>query len=117
MDRLLFSIPTYAARYFSSTYNDLFQKLPQKTNIVVLVHEATKSIVQGWISTAGLEQRATVVSAPDHLYFSMWAEDGYVIVNDTTSGETYFVEPFYFPRYGDSLIADFIANSTDLKDT
>ena len=117
MDRLLLTVPTYAARGLASTYQDLFSMLPQTTLIVVLVHEATKSIVEGWITAAGLEQRATVVVAPDHLYFSVWAEDGYVIAKDTSSGETYFVEPFSFPRYGDSLVADFISNATDLKDT
>lgn len=117
MDRLLLTVPTYAAGGLASTYQDLLSKLPQTTQIVVLVHEATKSIVEGWITTAGREQRTTVVAAPDHLHFSVWAEDGYVVAKDTRCGETYFVEPFSFPRYGDSLIADFISNATDLKDT
>lgn len=117
MERLLFSIPTYAVQRLASTYQDLFQKLPQTTHIVVLVHEATKSKVEDLIRISGLAQRSTVVSAPDHLQFSIWAEDAYAIAKDTTSGDTYFVEPFSFPRFGDSLIADFIANSTDLKDT
>lgn len=117
MDRLLLTIPTYAVRGLASTYQDLLSKLPQNTSIVVLVHEDTRSVVEGWISASGLEQKATVVAAPDHLHFSVWAEDGYVVSLDKDNGDTYFVEPFSFPRYGDSLIADFVSNATDLKDT
>ena len=44
-------------------------------------------------------------------------EDGYSIVIDKSTNITYFVEPFSFRRYGDSLIADFISYATDLKRT
>jgi len=39
------------------------------------------------------------------------------VVRDEEAGSTDFVEPFSFPRYGDSLVADFVANATDLDKT
>ncbi len=60
-----------------------------------------------------------MVDAPDYLAFSVWAEDGYVAVTDE-GGEparTFLVEPFTFPRYGDSLIADLVAEATDIQST
>ena len=117
IDRLLFTIPTYAVQGLATAYQDIFKNLPATTRIVVLVHEETRSTVENWISNAGLDAQAEVVSAPNHIHFSIWAEDGYAVSKDIESGKTYFVEPFSFPRYGDSLIADFISNSTDLEDT
>jgi hypothetical protein len=40
-----------------------------------------------------------------------------VAAKDQDSTNTYLIEPFSFPRYGDSLVADFVANATDIKDT
>lgn len=34
-----------------------------------------------------------MVTAPDHLHFSIWAEDGYLVASDSGDGRTSFVEP------------------------
>ena len=117
LDRILFTIPNYAAKSFSTTYQEIFRTLPDSTRVVALVHEETKKIVENWISGASLDERTEIVSVPNHIHFSIWAEDGYVVSKDDASGTTFFVEPFSFPRYGDSLIADFVSNSTDIEDT
>jgi hypothetical protein len=118
---LLFTIPSYAAspeqeNPLAEVYRDLLQKLPKTTALLVMTHQAVASTVQGWLDAAGFPQ-ARVVAVPDHLHFSIWAEDGYVIVKDGTSGETFFVEPYEFPRYGDGLIADFVSHQTNFHDT
>ena len=121
---LLLTIPSYAAEApvagqrnpLAEVYRDLLQKLPKTTALIVMTHQAVASAVQLWLDAAGFSG-ARVVVVPDHLHFSIWAEDGYVIVKDGASGETFFLEPYEFPRYGDGLIADFVSHQTAFKDT
>lgn len=120
---LLLTVPAYAVRAvggqvnpIAAAYKDLLSKLPKGVEFTVLTHKAVEDTVNLWFQNAGITT-ATVLSIPDHLHFSIWAEDGYVVVKDKTSGETYFVEPFEFPRYADGLIADFVSNSTSMNHT
>jgi hypothetical protein len=103
--RILFTIPAYAVHSpaLAAAYQDLLAKLPAETRFLVLTHESAAETVAGW------SDRIDVVAGPDHINFSVWAEDGYVVVID--AGTTYLVEPFSFPRYGDSLVADLVANA------
>jgi hypothetical protein len=114
--RLLLTVPAYAAgaRSLSAIYRDLLSELPTGTRLVILTHEDAASTVKRWLSAAG-RQDDTVIEAPDHLNFSVWAEDGYVVTTDAEGGGTYFVEPYSFPRYGDGLVAELVSNATDLK--
>jgi hypothetical protein len=121
---MLLTIPSYAvaAPYagqmnpLAEVYRDLLQKLPRATSLIVMTHQAVASTVEFWLTSAGFPD-ARIVAVPDHLNFSIWTEDGYVIVKDDKSGETFFLEPYEFPRYADGLIADFVSHATDLKDT
>jgi hypothetical protein len=117
LDRILLTIPRYAVDDLAYAYKDLFSKLPAYTRFVIGTHEAARPTVEKWVSDAGLGERAEIFSIGNHLHFSVWAEDGYVVCKDVDSGKVYFVEPFSFPRYGDGLIADFAANATDLENT
>lgn len=118
---LLLTIPAYAVTTLpglpnplAETYRDLLAKLPTSIRTIVVTHEAVEEEVSRWLDEAGLLERATVIAAPDHLHFSVWAEDGYVVVEDGESGGRYLLEPFEFPRLGDSLIADLVRNQSEL---
>ena len=120
---LLLTIPAYAVRPaggqtnpIAAAYKDLLAKLPGTVKFTVLTHASVEATVDQWFRAAGLNS-VEVLAVPDHLHFSVWAEDGYVITKDATSGETFFIEPFEFPRYADGLIADFVSNSTALSHT
>jgi len=103
--RMMLTVPAYAVGSppLAAAYRDLLAKLPAQTSYLVLAHESVADTVRGW------SDRIDVVAAPEHLRFSVWAEDGYAAVVD--GGTTYLVEPFSFPRYGDSLTADLLANA------
>lgn len=115
IDRLLLTIPSYAASGMEAAYKSLLTQLPTHTRLVIATHESAKDTVEEWLSEAGLTARSEVFEIGDHLHFSVWAEDGYVVVTDRVTAKTYFIEPFSFPRYGDGLIADFAAGATDLE--
>lgn len=119
IDRLLLTIPAYAVRSrpLATVYRHLLGQLPEAAGIVALTHESVQTDVASWMRESGREESSTIVAVPDHLNFSIWAEDGYVVITDGDGGGTYLLEPFSFPRYGDSLIADFVANATDLANT
>lgn len=119
--RMLLTVPAYAtsSEPLAAVYRDLLARLPHDTALVVLTHESAKAVVERWLGEAarGTRARDDVLTAPDHLNFSVWAEDGYAVVHDGGLQRTLFVEPYSFPRYGDSLIADLVAGGTDLEST
>jgi hypothetical protein len=117
---MLLTVPAYAVASpsLASAYRDLLGKLGQTVDLVALTHESVAGEVEGWLKEGtDATTRSQVVAAPDHhLNFSVWAEDSYVVITDGAAA-TYFMEPFSFPRYGDSLVADFVSNATGLKKT
>jgi hypothetical protein len=119
IERLLLTIPRYAVQEspLASAYNDLLAKMQGDLQTIILTHESVLEIVTQWFNKVGLGEKATFITAPDHLHFSVWAQDAYVVCHDLQSTHTYFVEPYTFPRYADGLIADFVSNATDLENT
>lgn len=118
IERLLLTIPGYAARGgdanpYGVVYRDLLAKLPAQTEIVILTHDGVDEIIRGWVDRAGRGAATTVVATDDFLGFSVWAEDGYVVIADG-AGEHAFVEPAAFPRYGDALVADLVSAAAGL---
>ena len=120
---LLLTIPAYAVtppaegetNPLGKAYRNLLLRLPKQVRLVILTHEAVRGRVSAWLKRAGHFERATLIAAPDHLHFSIWAEDGYVVVEDEDSEARFLLEPYEFPRYGDALIADFVRNETEIR--
>jgi hypothetical protein len=117
--RILLTIPKYAVDdpTMSAAYQALIGSLPATTAIVALVQNSAKPTIDSWLASGGRTATSIVDTFEDTLNISIWAEDGYVVVLDKGSGSTYFVEPYSFPRYGDGLVANFVTNFTDIRDT
>ena len=118
---MLLTIPRYATAEtpdrpnpLAAVYRDLLRQLPDGVELVVLTHDAAEATVREWLDEAGRGEATTLVNAPDYLNFSVWAEDGYLVIEDQETGATSFVEPAYFRRRGDALVADYVASATDL---
>ncbi|HEX2274315.1 MAG TPA: hypothetical protein VHG90_10635, partial [Acidimicrobiales bacterium] len=118
---LLLCYPPYAEGDFTleGTFAELFRKLPSGCALTVLAHPAVADDLRRIVDRDRRQNRPTVIESPDYLSFSVWAEDGYVAVTDvgTDPPRTFLVEPFSFPRYGDGLIADLVAEATDVQAT
>lgn len=120
--RLLLTIPyldtenAYDLPYIN-TYMRLLDVLPKHTRHTILVNKSMRPTVESWLAEKNIVDRAQLVETVDHLHFSVWAEDAYAIVRDGSDGQHYFVEPFSFHRYGDSLVADILGASTDFNAT
>ena len=117
IEQLLLTIPDYATgdpdtNPLAAVYRDLLTQLPSSTELIVITHQVSEGTVTDWLAQVNRDSRSTVISVPDHLNFSVWAEDGYVIVSERDSGKIFFVEPFSFPRFGDSLLADLVSTAT-----
>ena len=121
LGHILLCYPSYAAGdvTLSSTYGELLGTLPAGCRITVLAHPSVTDDLRRIIDRQRPDNPPTIVEAPDYLLFSVWAEDAYVAVTDVGRGPetTFLVEPFTFPRYGDGLIADFVAEATDVQAT
>ncbi len=116
--RLLLTIPSYAARGgaqnpYGVVYRDLLAKLPAVTELVILTHDGVAGVVGEWVAAADRGARVDVIATDDFLGFSVWAEDGYVVVGEEGGGQA-FVEPAAFPRYGDALVADQVGAAAGL---
>ncbi|MGI9023088.1 MAG: hypothetical protein ACR2HV_07650 [Acidimicrobiales bacterium] len=120
-EHILFCFPSYAEGDFgiASTYAELLRTLPSGCRITVVAHPSVIDDLARIIDRERPDNRPTVVESPDYLLFSVWAEDGYVAVTDNgrDPATTFLVEPFTFPRYGDGLIADYVAEATDVQAT
>ena len=55
----------------------------------------------------------TFVELPDYVNFTDWAEDGYVSL--AANGVSFLMEPWEFPRSGDTLIAEAVQSVTGIK--
>ena len=117
--RMLLTIPAYAGLepIMAAAYQSLLRSLPTGMRLAVLVQAAVEQEVRQWLLTTGRLESTDIGTFDDTLNISVWAEDGYVVSRDESSGVTYFVEPYAFPRYADGLVADFVTNFTDLRST
>lgn len=119
--RMLMTIPSYAVQDpsgagtnpYAAAYRDMLAKLPASIELLVLTHEAVEQDVTAWIDAAGRADRARVVATDDFLGFSVWAEDGYVVVTEDRA-QAAFIEPAAFGRYGDALVADRVSEAGGL---
>ncbi len=84
---------------------------------MILINESNKEVLGQLLKEIGITKRSTVVTAPDYLRFTVWAEDAYAISKDLNDKQTYFVEPASFRRADDAYIADVVADATDLERT
>ena len=119
--RMLLTIPSYAvhdppgpvSNPYGAAYRDLLTKLPPDIALLVLTHEGVQREVTAWLDAAGRADGASVVATDDFLGFSVWAEDGYVVVTEDGASPA-FIEPAAFGRYGDALVADRVSEAAGL---
>jgi hypothetical protein len=117
IERMLFTVPGYAAEDeqtnpLAAVYRDLWAKLPDGIELVILTHRSVSDTVRSWLAGTGVAG-AEVVDADDFVGFSTWAEDGYVGIR--TNDRAALVEPAYFPRRGDALVADYVGAAGDIE--
>jgi hypothetical protein len=118
---ILFTLPKYLwegeDNPFAKVFKDLFLKLPQHTQIVVLSHDTEIKHLKDWFKEKQVKNELIIVNIPDYINFTIWAEDAYAVLTDDANGEHYFVEPHSFPRWEDGFIADFVSKATNFKRT
>jgi hypothetical protein len=121
LGHILLCYPSFAGGedVFRDAFVDLFRKLPQSVELTVVAHASVVDDLEKTLAAERPEAEATIVEAPAYLHFTVWAEDPYVVVEDVGSTPTrpFLVEPFAFPRAGDSVVADLVAEATELQST
>jgi hypothetical protein len=116
---LLLCYPSYAGGddVYRDVFIDLFRQLPSSVELTVLAHASVVADLQQAFEAVREGAPATIVEAPDYLRYTVWAEDPYVVVDDaaTDPPRRFLVEPFAFPRAGDSIVAELIAEAGDIQ--
>jgi hypothetical protein len=110
---------TGSFRPYRAAYGDLLRLLPATTRVTMVVHPDSLADAEALAGEAVGD--VELVTTPDWLGFSVWAEDACVVVEDLDSEAdapiTYLVEPFEFLRAGDQIVADLVAQATTLQST
>jgi hypothetical protein len=108
---------TGSFRPYRAVYGDLLRLLPATTRVTMVVHP--RSLVDAEALAEGAVGDVELVTTPDWLGFSVWAEDACVVVEDVAAEPpvTYFAEPFEFLRAGDQIVSDLVAQATTLQST
>ncbi len=116
IDRLLMTIPSSAVYDGDSAgiLRALCGSLPAETRLVILTHQSSAPVVRRWPELSGHNGQLEIIEAKDHVAFTLWAEDPYVVVRDENTGIGLFVEPLEFLRGADALVADYVAAKTEL---
>ncbi|SER14121.1 hypothetical protein SAMN05216188_10868 [Lentzea xinjiangensis] len=121
IDSLLLSFPSYGVHSpeLTAGYRSVINSMRAGTRFVVVHHESDRQAVAEWFRAAGHpEGNVAHVPMPDYVDFTDWAEDAYLALvdaDDTEDSHTYLLEPWSFPRSGDSLIADSVEEFTSVR--
>jgi hypothetical protein len=118
IESLLLSFPSYGvhAAELAAGYRSVINAMRVGTRFVVVHHESDRQVVEGWFS-GHPAANVSYVPMPDYVDFTDWAEDGYLALVDADdeTSLTYLLEPWSFPRSGDSLIADTVEEYTSVR--
>ena len=116
---LLLCYPSYAGGddVYRDVFVDLLRQLPSDVELTVVAHAAVVEDLRRAVEATRPQAVTTVVEAPDYLAYTVWAEDPYVVVDDVESDppRSFLVEPFTFPRAGDSVLAELVAEASAIQ--
>src|SRR5581483_5402240 len=117
IDRVLFSFPSWAIEGdLAPAYQSVIKALRHGTGFIVIHHASVRERVAQWFADAGHSaDNVELISMPDYVSLTDWAEDAYVSLTDENDGSGYLMEPWEFKRAGDALIADAVEDHTDVK--
>jgi hypothetical protein len=116
IDTIMFAFPRYAADAdLAAGYKSVISALRPGTAFVVVHAKSLRPEIDRWFTGAGHPlDKVTFVELPDYVNFTDWAEDGYVSLADR-AGTSFLMEPWEFPRSGDTLIAEAVQSVTATK--
>jgi hypothetical protein len=121
ISKILFTIPKNIhnenGKPLWNIYQNIFKQLPEHTLIVLAVQQQALSFVHQWVLEHGIKERFFFIEIPAHINITVWAEDPFVVAEDTISGEKYFMEPHSFPRWEDGFIASFVSEKLNWNRT
>ena len=104
---------------YRSIYEQLLRTLPAAARVTIVTHPGEADDLASLVRGARSEADTQIVTTPDYLAFTVWAEDACVVVEDmaSTPPTTYLLEPATFPRAGDMFLPELVAQATEVQAT
>jgi hypothetical protein len=115
------TIPYWVLRYgdqveigpYKRAYEAVLTRLPADAERVVACHAEVAATAREWTDGLGIGSRTRVVSVPDDLRFTVWAQDA-CLVQRTRDGFR-FLAPSAFPRLDDASVLALVAEELGLE--
>jgi hypothetical protein len=104
---------------YRGIYEELLRTLPTTTRVTIVTHPDEERNLTALVERTRPDADTQIVTTPDYLSFTVWAEDACVVVEDlaSTPPTTYLLEPANFPRAGDMFLPDLVAQATEIQAT
>jgi hypothetical protein len=120
IEEILFAFPSNALANVAqvAAYRSVIAALRPGTRFVIVHHDVdgARELLQSWFRDAGHpEASVRYTTLPHYVTFTDWAEDAYVALHDAADGSAYLMEPWQFPRAGDALLAEAVAELGSLR--
>jgi hypothetical protein len=115
IDSILFAFPRYATgAALGAGYKSVIAALRHgRSSLSCTRRRCARRSMRGSPPRAIPSATVTFVELPDYVNFTDWAEDGYVSL--AANGVSFLMEPWEFPRSGDTLIAEAVQSVTGIK--
>lgn len=121
IQRVLVTIPYWVLRYgdqmevapYTSAYEALLKLLPTDAERIVGCHAEVATTARAWIDAMGIGPRTRVLSVPDDLRFTVWAQDACLVQRDREGHR--LLAPSTFPRLDDAEVLALVAEELELE--
>jgi len=115
---ILLWFPAYSEDEFDlgPVYGDLLATLPEHTRITIAADPTSIDRIEAIAESRRPSGNVETFPVPEWLAFTVWAEDAFVVVEDVSAQppKRYLMEPWEFPRAADQLLAELVANASDM---
>jgi hypothetical protein len=119
--RVLVTIPYWVLRYgdqaeigpYERAYAAVLTRLPADVERVVACHAEVAATVREWTDGLGIGSKTRIVSVPDDLRFTVWAQDACLV--QSIRDRFRFLAPSTFPRLDDASVLALVAEELGLE--
>jgi hypothetical protein len=109
LETLVIALPAFALQGQQNplwqVYQNLLLKLPKSVKLYILVNCTVQGQLEHWLEEHDLTLCTTLYPVPSHYEPTYWARDEFKLVQDTTDGKVFMVQPHTNVRTTDQHVS------------